>query len=129
MIPETRPETDQSQAKQVPSKIDILLQQLKAKYEKFSPEKQYIFGGILTYVYLSLLSPSEDMPANMKRAAEILYATPSSQWSIAIGTIIAFAGSVDGARRIVKHRIPLYKAYVRVYLLGQRFGLEQEDVE
>ncbi|HOZ02942.1 MAG TPA: hypothetical protein PKX78_00425 [Candidatus Woesebacteria bacterium] len=42
-----------------------------------------------------------------------------------IATLIAFAGSIDGARRIVADQLPFYRAYILVFLFGQKF----EDVD
>lgn len=89
-------------------------------YQKLSPEKQFVAGAIATYLYLEIIYNSENLPAVVQPLIEILEKIPLHQLSLYIATLIAFAGSVDGARRIVIDQIPFYRAYIQVFLLGQK---------
>lgn len=94
-------------------------------YRKLTPEKQFVIGAIATYLYLEIIFNSKNLPPVVQPLIEILEKIPLHELSMWIATLIAFAGSIDGARRIVADQLPFYRAYILVFLFGQKF----EDVD
>ena len=111
-------------------------QGLRERYEKIPPEVEYVLGAVVTYLmlefmlfpdhapplfarYLELLDTIQGRLPPLSRSVEMLtHGAPLSTLVLGIGTLIGFVGSVDGARRIVMDQLPLYRAYVQVFLLG-----------
>ncbi|MCB9813541.1 MAG: hypothetical protein H6772_04005 [Pseudomonadales bacterium] len=87
--------------------------------DKISPEKEYLIGAFATYMYLLILVSPESLPGQIQPMLEMLNGIDKSSFSLKLTTMIAFTGSVDGARRIVLERLPSYKAYLQVFLLNK----------
>lgn len=87
--------------------------------DKISPENEYLLGAFATYVYLVILVNPESLPAQIQPMLELFNKMPMNSFSLKLATMIAFTGSVDGARRIVLERLPFYKAYLQVFLLNK----------
>lgn len=99
--------------------LDTLLSKIKETREKIPPEKEYFLSAVITYLYLVMLVNPESFPATVKPLLELLRNMPSSQLVLWSSAILSFIGTVDGARRIVLHQLPFYKAYFQVFLLGK----------
>lgn len=91
-------------------------------YQKLTPEKQFVIGAIATYLYLEIIFNSKNLPPVVQPLIEILEKIPLHELSLWIATLIVFAGSIDGARRIIVDQLPFYRAYIQVFLLGQKFN-------
>ncbi len=94
-------------------------------HRELLPEVQFLAGLISGSFVLQLLHNSENMPATIQPLIGFIEKIPNHRISMWIVTLIAFVGSVDGARRIIVDQLPFYRAYIQVFLFGQKF----EDVD
>jgi hypothetical protein len=93
------------------------LTRLNKRYNNISPEKQYIVAAMATYFYLVIILTPEKLPQSAQDlliAQEIININTQEIW---LASLLTFIVSADGARKIVFNQLPLYKAYVRVFLL------------
>lgn len=81
----------------------------------------------MTYVYVSMIIHPEKLPEKLQPMQEILVQLPLGTVSLWIAGLIAFAGSADGARRVIVERLPFYKAYIQVFLLHTDFSKEENE--
>ncbi len=109
------------------TKVEQLLRKLEAAYNALSPEKQTVFGVFATYIYMIMLISPESLPQRIQPMIESLNKMPLHNISLWITTMVVFVGSVDGVRRIVTQRLPFYKAYVQVFLLGAVSESEEDE--
>ncbi len=96
-------------------------------YLHLPPEKQTVFGAIMTYVYLSMIMHPEKLPEKVQQIQEILVQLPLGTVSLWTAVLIAFAGTADGARRVMVERLPFYKAYIQAFVLHTDFSEEENE--
>ena len=104
-----------------------LLIELGRLRDHLSPERECLFGAVVTYASLVLLLSPEKTSQQLQPLIELFEITNSQVMaSIKMTTLIGLVGSVDGARRIVQESLPLYKAYLQVFLLN-KFDFDDEE--
>lgn len=108
----------------IDNKPDGVFESFKQAYESFPPEKQVIFGVFASYVYLTMLISPEILPQRVQPLIELFNKIPLSNLSLWTTTSLALIGSVDGVRRIIMDRLPLYHAYLRVFVFKK---IENEE--
>ncbi len=95
-----------------------LIEKVSAQiYQRLSPEKQFAFCLIATYLYPSIILEPENLPSVVQSMLELLDILPAGRTVVWISLMITAAGTIDGARRILSDQLPLYKAYIEVFLL------------
>lgn len=85
---------------------------------KISPEKEYVFGALATYVYLSVVLNAETIPVAAQPLAELVESDPHLKIQLLFFVMLAFLATIDGAQRIVIEKLPIYRAFIKVYLLN-----------
>ena len=72
-------------------------------------------------MYLSIWLQPENLPDGVQSMIATLNQMPRAKLSWLMGSLISFAGTADGARRIVIDQLPFYKAYINAFVLRKRF--------
>jgi hypothetical protein len=106
--------------------VTSMIGRLRNAYENLTPERQTVIGVFATYTYLTMLFFPEKLPDFLQPMLEELDKIPMTRISLWTTTMIAMIGSADGVRRIISERLPFYKAYVQVFMLG-RFADDDVD--
>lgn len=103
--------------------LDEIVSKLSELKNKIPPEKEYLISALAAYVYLALLIAPETLPQEIQPILELLDEIPMRAVSLRVGLAASFIGTVDGARRMVFEYLPLFKAYLQVFLMDK----EQPD--
>lgn len=88
--------------------------------KSISPEKEYFFGAVATYLYLSVFLNAENMPEVAKPLAEMVQNDSLLKTQMLVFILLAFLATIDGAQRIAIEKLPVYKAFIKVYLLNKK---------
>jgi hypothetical protein len=101
-------------------------EKLRSAYENTPPEKEMVLGILASWVYLNVLFSPEKMSQMVQPYIDLLDKFPDSETGLWLATAMGLLGTGDGLRRIVTDRLPFYKAYIQVFLLG-RFEVNEEE--
>jgi len=103
------------------SLLELVRHLISERYRRLSPERQYVFSAIALWMYLSIWLQPENLPDGVQPMISTLNQMPTAKLSWLMGSLISFAGTADGARRIVIDQLPFYKAYINAFVLRKRF--------
>ncbi len=95
--------------------VDVIRQYRDA----LSPEKEYLFGAILSYIYTAILIDPGVFPERVQPMVHLMKELPNVTPEIWVSVFFGLLITADGARRISFERLLLYKAYFQVFLLNQ----------
>lgn len=101
--------------------LDSVIEIIRTRYRGLSPERQYLLSAIVLWLYLSILIQPDSMPERVKPMIAFFNQMPQAELSWWLGSMAAFAGTADGARRIVIDQLPFYKACINAFVFRRRF--------
>lgn len=94
------------------------LQRIWERRKIIPPEREYLFGLLGVYFYLSAALEKPGFGANVSDVVESIFPDANPATILGVVTIEFLLFALDGAYRVGMERTVLLKAWYRVYLLG-----------
>ncbi len=111
-----RPHEDQEND----NRLTVAIGQLHEIYTNSSPELQSSLGGLAAYLYLTVLLTPEKLPSMAQTLLSLLDVLPMGKETLWISTLFATGLTLDGLRRVIVERFPVYRAFIDVFVLNKK---------